>query len=89
MKRIQLDSIKIDESFVRDIVSDKNDYAIVKAILALAKSLDIAVIAEGVESVSQVELLADLGCDEVQGYLFYEPMGANLLERVLQQGKST
>jgi diguanylate cyclase (GGDEF)-like protein/PAS domain S-box-containing protein len=84
LKRFQVDAIKIDKSFVRDVVFDKNDAAIVKAILALAKSLDIAVIAEGIETVDQANLLTNLGCDEAQGYFFYEPMPADALERVLK-----
>jgi diguanylate cyclase (GGDEF)-like protein/PAS domain S-box-containing protein len=68
LKKLPVDAIKIDSSFVRDIERDPNDAAIVKAILAMAHSLRLSVVAEGVESAAQFEALRALGCDEFQGF---------------------
>ncbi len=73
IKRLPLDQLKIDRSFVSDIVTDVGDKAIVTTIVAMARSLGIAVIAEGVETEAQSQLLRSLGCKQFQGYLFGKP----------------
>jgi diguanylate cyclase (GGDEF)-like protein/PAS domain S-box-containing protein len=83
LKRFPIDVLKIDRSFVRDIVSDADDAAIVAAIISLAHSLGMTVVAEGVEHADQLIYLARCGCDTVQGYMISPPMRAEALDPFL------
>lgn len=83
LKRFPLDRLKIDRSFVSDIETDANDAAIVAAAVSLAHSLGLQVVAEGVESLTQIDKLAALGCDELQGFGLGRPMPAPEVARFL------
>jgi EAL domain-containing protein (putative c-di-GMP-specific phosphodiesterase class I) len=77
LKNWRVDALKIDRSFVRDLVTDSSDLAIVSAIIAIARHLHIQVIAEGIEGYQQAEILRKLGCTIGQGFLFARPMPAD------------
>jgi EAL domain-containing protein (putative c-di-GMP-specific phosphodiesterase class I) len=83
LKQLPLDSIKIDRSFITHLETSETDRAIVEAILAMARSLRLRVVAEGVESVGQLQVLGRYGCEIAQGYYFSPPMGAQECEELL------
>jgi diguanylate cyclase (GGDEF)-like protein/PAS domain S-box-containing protein len=82
LKRFPFHSIKIDRSFIHGVVADARDAAIVRAVVALAHSFGVKIVAEGVESKEQLERLRELGCDEYQGFLFSPAVSAAELERL-------
>jgi len=86
LARLPADSLKIDHSFVLGMVDDSNSLAIVSAVISLAHSLRLKVVAEGVESIAQAELLRSMGCDELQGYLIARPQPAAAIEPLLRRG---
>lgn len=79
LRQYSFDILKIDRSFISGITSNKEDFDLVKATIAMAHSLDLLVVAEGVETLEQLRLLEDIGCDLVQGYYFSKPLQANKL----------
>jgi EAL domain-containing protein (putative c-di-GMP-specific phosphodiesterase class I) len=85
LKRLPLDQLKIDQSFIRDIATDSSDTAIVLTIVAMAHSLNMDVIAEGVETEEQRQLLINMGCTNFQGYLFCKPIPIEGFEELLKQ----
>ena len=83
LKRFPIDTLKIDKSFVRDVCSDPNDAAIVRAIVTLGHALELQVVAEGVETPEQLEYLSSLDCDVVQGFLFSKSLPTEDFEKLL------
>ena len=85
LKKLPVNKLKIDRSFIIDIPGNKEDAAITNAIIAIADSLNLTVIAEGVETKRQKNYLVENGCHYIQGYLYYRPMSAEKMEKVLQK----
>ena len=88
LKRLPLDQLKIDQTFVRDIMVDSNDASIVNTIIALGFTLELEVLAEGVETEAQMQFLLDHGCQAFQGYLFSKPLPIDAFESLLAKGLS-
>ena len=88
LKHFPIDRIKIDRSFITDINHSNDDAAIVEAIISMAHSLNLKVIAEGVENISQMDFLVARGCDEMQGFYLGEPMTEDQLIQVLEDSYS-
>ncbi len=88
LKKLPLDYLKIDRSFINEIVTDDNDKAIVRAVIAMAHSLNLCVIAEGVETPEQLSFLVDNSCNSVQGYMFSRPVQLPYFIKLLNEQKS-
>jgi predicted signal transduction protein with EAL and GGDEF domain len=88
LKTLPVDTVKLDQSFVRDVTTDRGDAAIATAVLSLARSLELGVIAEGVESREQRDFLRARGCDTMQGFLFSAPLPAHEMQALLASGVS-
>ena len=86
LRRFPLDALKVDRAFVRDLASSADDMAITLAIISMAHSLKLKVVAEGVETTEQLDLLAEAGCDEIQGFYFSRPVSAQDIEHLLHDG---
>ncbi len=86
LKTFPIDTIKIDKSFVHDITTDQDDRAITQAIISMAHSLELDVVAEGVENSDQLEFLKSQGCDIIQGYLFSKPIPAEQIAPLITNG---
>jgi len=84
LKRLPVDTLKIDQSFIRDATTDPNDAEIIRAIVAMARSLELEVIAEGVETPEQLAFLQGLGCHLYQGYLHSRPVALEALKKMLE-----
>ena len=84
LKRLKVDSLKIDKSFVSDLMTDPDSVKFVTSILALAHTLKLDVIAEGVETQEQAEMLRSLGCTKAQGWLYYKALPNDDLQALLQ-----
>jgi len=89
LKRFSIDTLKIDRSFVNDITTNADDRAITSAVIALARSLSLSVVAEGVKTLAQSELLQALGCSVMQGCFYAKPMPAKEFEGLLRRGLPT
>jgi len=85
LRRLPVDRVKIDRSFVRDVIGNRGDAAIVRSILLIARNFDLRVIAEGVETPEQAELLHGLGCQEAQGFLYSPALPAREFQRWITQ----
>ena len=85
LKNFPLDHLKIDRTFLKDATRSENDAAITKAIIAMAHSLDLQVVAEGVEMDAQMAFLRENGCDMAQGYLISDPIPADAFTKLLKE----
>jgi EAL domain-containing protein (putative c-di-GMP-specific phosphodiesterase class I) len=88
MKRMPLNQVKIDRSFVRDLLTDPNDEAIARMVVTLSHALGCFAVAEGVETAEQLCLLSEFGCDAYQGYFFSRPLPLEAFEQFVQQSSA-
>jgi EAL domain-containing protein (putative c-di-GMP-specific phosphodiesterase class I) len=88
LKRFPIDRVKLDQSFVRDVVANPEDAAIVRAVIAMAHTLRLIVAAEGVENEDQLSFLRQHQCDEMQGFLFSPPVAAAEFQNLLLRRQS-
>ncbi len=88
LKRFSIDKLKIDKSFIDDVIADGDAAIIASTIIAMGQKLNLKVIAEGVETVEQLRFLQEQGCDEIQGYLFSKPVSAAEITQMLAEGRS-
>lgn len=86
LKRLPIDKLKIDQAFVKDLPDDEEDVGITKVVIALSKSLNLKVIAEGVETKEQRDFLIENGCENIQGYFYSKPIPADEFENILRNG---
>jgi len=84
LKKLPLDKLKIDRSFIKDIPEDEDDIAITKAIIALAQSLNLTIIAEGVETQEQRDFITENGCELIQGYFYHKPLPHTEMQKILE-----
>jgi diguanylate cyclase (GGDEF)-like protein len=84
LRQFPINTLKIDQSFVKDVVANARDTQIVMAVISLARGLNLSVVAEGVETVDQLNLLQELQCEQAQGYVFNQPLPAHQVAAVLQ-----
>jgi EAL domain-containing protein (putative c-di-GMP-specific phosphodiesterase class I) len=89
LKQLPIDTLKIDRSFVRDIELDLDDRAIIKAMISLARTLNLKIIAEGVETLEQLAYLQEQGSDGIQGFLLSHPLPTDSLTHLLQEEKQS
>ena len=87
LKRFPFDKVKIDQSFVRDIANSQSDHVLVNVIVSMAHGLGLKVIAEGVETEAQCEIMRASVCDEIQGYFFSHPISAQAIEELFKEGR--
>jgi EAL domain-containing protein (putative c-di-GMP-specific phosphodiesterase class I) len=88
LKRFPIDRVKLDRSFVRDVVTNSEDAAIVRAVISMAHTLHLVVTAEGVENRDQLSFLRRHRCDEMQGYLFSPPVSSVEFRELLRRGQT-
>ena len=87
LKKFDIDYVKIDQSFVRQLETDDGDLALCEAIIVMAHKLGLKVVAEGVETRGQRQLLAEAGCDYAQGYVFAHPLPAGEFEEMARESR--
>jgi diguanylate cyclase (GGDEF)-like protein len=88
LKTLPIQRLKIDRTFIQDLPQDANNVAITEAIILMARRLGLSIVAEGVETQAQLEFLRDQGCEEVQGFLYWEPMTAPMMADTLKRNAS-